>query len=124
MQPENLLLNAEIIRQGYALAYTEFPFGMMEQFRALEREPREAAGGLWASITIDGHAGNDSVERTDAASLCSSSGEHVLSGRLSADSRASIFDSSKCRLFPATCGLLVLLPFSTRHIYRQASHRK
>jgi hypothetical protein len=29
------LLNAEIIRQGYGFAYTQFPFRMMEQFRAL-----------------------------------------------------------------------------------------
>jgi len=49
LQPENLLLNAEIIRQGYGFAYTQFPFRMMEQFRALEREAREAGRGLWAT---------------------------------------------------------------------------
>jgi micrococcal nuclease len=49
LQPENLLLNAEIIRQGYGFAYTDFPFRMMERFRALEREAREAGRGLWAS---------------------------------------------------------------------------
>ena len=49
LQPENLLLNAEIIRQGYGFAYTRFPFRMMDEFRALEREAREAARGLWAS---------------------------------------------------------------------------
>ena len=49
LQPENLLLNAEIIRQGYGFAYTRFPFRMMDQFRALEREAREAGRGLWAS---------------------------------------------------------------------------
>jgi len=48
LQPDNLLLNAEIIRQGYGFAYTQFPFRMMEQFRALEREAREAGRGLWA----------------------------------------------------------------------------
>ena len=48
LQPENLLLNAEIIRQGYGFAYTQFPFRMMEHFRALEREAREAGRGLWA----------------------------------------------------------------------------
>jgi hypothetical protein len=26
LQPDNLLLNAEIIRQGYGFAYTQFPF--------------------------------------------------------------------------------------------------
>ena len=48
LQPENLLLNAEIIRLGYGFAYTRFPFRMMDQFRALEREAREAGRGLWA----------------------------------------------------------------------------
>ena len=48
LQPDNLLLNAEIIRQGYGFAYTQFPFRMMGQFRALEREAREAGRGLWA----------------------------------------------------------------------------
>ena len=48
-QMEAFLLNAEIIRQGYGFAYTVFPFRMMEQFRALEREAREAGRGLWAS---------------------------------------------------------------------------
>ena len=49
LQPEGLLLNAEIIRQGYGFAYTQFPFRMIEQFRSLEREAREAGRGLWAS---------------------------------------------------------------------------
>jgi micrococcal nuclease len=48
LQPEDLLLNAEIIRQGYGFAYTQFPFRMMAEFRALEREAREAGRGLWA----------------------------------------------------------------------------
>ena len=48
LQPDNLLLNAEIIRQGYGFAYTQFPFRMMADFRALEREAREAGRGLWA----------------------------------------------------------------------------
>jgi hypothetical protein len=33
----------------YGFAYTQFPFRMMEQFRALEREAREARRGLWAT---------------------------------------------------------------------------
>jgi len=45
---DGTLLNAEIIRQGYGHAYTRFPFARMEEFRALEREAREAGRGLWA----------------------------------------------------------------------------
>ncbi len=47
--PQNVLLNAEIIRLGYGYAYTRFPFRMMAQFRALEVEARTASRGLWAA---------------------------------------------------------------------------
>ncbi len=42
------MLNSEIIKQGYGFAYIKFPFKRMEEFRALEREAREAGRGLWA----------------------------------------------------------------------------
>ncbi|NLH48650.1 MAG: thermonuclease family protein [Myxococcales bacterium] len=45
--PDGTLLNAELIRQGYGHAYTRYPFAKMEEFRALEREAREAGRGLW-----------------------------------------------------------------------------
>ena len=45
---DGTLLNAEIIRQGYGHAYTQFPFSRMEEFRRLESEAREARRGLWA----------------------------------------------------------------------------
>ena len=51
LQPGDLLLNGEIIRQGYGFAYTQFPFRMMEEFLALEREARAARRGLWATRT-------------------------------------------------------------------------
>ncbi len=41
--------NAILVREGYAHAYTRFPFQFLEQFRALEREAREQARGLWDS---------------------------------------------------------------------------
>jgi endonuclease YncB( thermonuclease family) len=41
------LLNLEIIAGGYGHAYTRFPFSKMEEFRAGERDAREAGKGLW-----------------------------------------------------------------------------
>lgn len=41
------LVNAEMIRQGYARAYTRFPFSRLEEFRGYEREARERGIGLW-----------------------------------------------------------------------------
>jgi micrococcal nuclease len=50
-QSDNLLVNKEIIRQGYRHAYTKYSFdrGRMGEFRATERSAREQKRGLWAS---------------------------------------------------------------------------
>ncbi len=42
-------LNAELVSQGYAHAYTRFPFSRIEEFRGLERKAREAGRGLWGN---------------------------------------------------------------------------
>ena len=39
--------NARLIREGYAHAYTRFPFQFMDEFRRLEQEARRAKRGLW-----------------------------------------------------------------------------
>jgi micrococcal nuclease len=41
--------NARLIREGYAHAYTRFPFQFMDEFRALEQEARREQRGLWGS---------------------------------------------------------------------------
>ncbi len=46
--PDGLFVNAEIIRQGYGHAYTQFPCKYTEEFRQLERFARQAEKGLWA----------------------------------------------------------------------------
>lgn len=45
---DGTFLNAELVRLGYAHAYTRFPFQYMDEFRAYEREARENRRGLWA----------------------------------------------------------------------------
>ena len=47
--PDGKLVQAEIIKQGYGFAYTSFPFTKSDDFRAYEREAREANRGLWNS---------------------------------------------------------------------------
>jgi hypothetical protein len=48
-QSDNLLVNKEIIWQGYRHAYTKYPFDLirMEEVRAAEREAQEHERGLW-----------------------------------------------------------------------------
>jgi micrococcal nuclease len=47
-EPDGLFLNAEMVKQGYAFAYTRFPFGHSAEFRLYEREAKEARRGVWA----------------------------------------------------------------------------
>lgn len=46
------MLNRELIRQGYAHAYTRFRFRHRVEFRQLERTARDQAVGLWSSCRI------------------------------------------------------------------------
>ncbi len=47
--PDGTFLNAEIVKQGYGHAYTQYPFKYLEQFRGYEREARELRRGLWGA---------------------------------------------------------------------------
>ncbi len=40
-------VNAELVKQGYAFAYTRFPFRYLEEFRGFEKAARERNLGLW-----------------------------------------------------------------------------
>ena len=46
--PDGLLVNAEIIRQGYARAAGGSAYSKAEKFRRLERFAKQAGKGLWA----------------------------------------------------------------------------
>ena len=45
--PDGRMLNALLLSEGYAQAYTRFPFSRIEEFRQLEVEARKAGRGLW-----------------------------------------------------------------------------
>jgi micrococcal nuclease len=47
--PDGTFLNAEIVKQGYGHAYTQYPFKYLDQFRGYEREARELGRGLWGA---------------------------------------------------------------------------
>ena len=47
-QPDEFFLNAELLKQGYARAYTRFPFARKQEFLRYEEEARKAGRGLWA----------------------------------------------------------------------------
>jgi len=46
---DGTMLNAELIRRGYAHAYTRFPFRYILEFREMARQARRESAGLWAS---------------------------------------------------------------------------
>jgi len=47
-----MMLNAELIRLGFARAYTQFRFRYREQFRRLENDARHRGVGLWSSCGV------------------------------------------------------------------------
>lgn len=47
-------INARMIEDGYAYAYTQFPFEFRLEFLKLQTAARDAGKGLWASTTCRG----------------------------------------------------------------------
>lgn len=43
------MLNVEMIRRGYAHAYTTYPFSKMEEFRSWQRDAQRGGRGLWST---------------------------------------------------------------------------
>jgi len=69
--PDERMLNAVIISEGYGHAYTRFPFSRLEEFRKLEREARDAGRGLWspdALPTLNAEEAADHIGST--ATVC------------------------------------------------------
>lgn len=49
----DMLVNQELIKEGYAFTYVVFPFTKIDDFRASEAEARAANRGLWAGCTVN-----------------------------------------------------------------------
>ncbi len=56
--PDGTFVNRELVRQGYARAYTRFPFKFREQFVADEATARREKRGLWATLSSGPVVGN------------------------------------------------------------------
>ena len=50
----NTDIGAQMVKEGYAYAYTKYPVAKMEEYKALENEAKENNRGLWADNTCDG----------------------------------------------------------------------
>lgn len=48
----SFMANERLIADGFANAYTSYPFSKMDAFRAAERSAREAGRGLWAEDAL------------------------------------------------------------------------
>jgi micrococcal nuclease len=51
--PDGTLYNAELVQDGWAFAYTVFPYSKLDEFKALENEAHSANRGLWATCNVD-----------------------------------------------------------------------
>lgn len=51
--PDGTLVNAQLIRVGYAFAYVIFPYTKLDAFKQLEAEARDQNRGLWRGCNVD-----------------------------------------------------------------------
>ena len=50
--PDNTMVNEYLVQNGYAFAYTLFPFSKLEEFRGYEKAAREQNKGLWGGCSV------------------------------------------------------------------------
>lgn len=55
---DGTFLNAEIVKQGYGFAYTNFPFKYMDAFRKYQQEAMENEAGLWGQTIASPEVSN------------------------------------------------------------------
>ena len=67
--PDGLFVNAEIIRQGYGHAYTEYPFYYQKQFQQLEGFAKKSQKGLWSSAGITASIKAEEKSKTDESNI-------------------------------------------------------
>lgn len=51
---DGTFINEQMVREGYAYAYTRFPFAFAQRFARTQRDARIAQRGLWSPLTCDG----------------------------------------------------------------------
>jgi len=51
--PNGTLYNAELVQDGWAFAYTMFPYSKLDEFKALESQAQAANRGLWAACNVN-----------------------------------------------------------------------
>ena len=72
-QPDLFFLNAELVRQGYARAYTRYPFQRKAEFVRLERDARRNRRGLWAKA--DDTSGAEPAQRDEQEATAGRAGD-------------------------------------------------
>lgn len=50
--PNGTLVNAEIIKNGYGFAYTNFPFTKLDEFKKYQEDAKRKNLGLWGSCSV------------------------------------------------------------------------
>lgn len=50
--PDGRLVEAELINNGYAFAYTQFPFEKSQEFTTLENQAKSIKKGLWGACQV------------------------------------------------------------------------
>lgn len=51
--PDRFFLNAELIKQGMATAYTKFPFKYRKEFESYEQTAKQERKGIWKTLEKD-----------------------------------------------------------------------
>lgn len=50
--PDNTLVEAQLIQNGYGFAYTQFPFSKTDEFKGYQQTAKQSSKGLWDACQV------------------------------------------------------------------------
>src|SRR3989344_5827471 len=95
-------INGEMIKQGYAFSYREYPTKMLDKFNNLEKYARENKLGLWNSCPINPSDRKSTIEKNIIPLLPNKTNGFACSGK---NICAQMLSCAEARFYLNTCGV-------------------
>lgn len=104
-------VNGEMVKQGYAFSYKQYPTKMLNKFNNFEKNAREKSLGLWGSCPSGGTATKDTVKKNTyvapaqtktGGTTTGSSGGFSCSGKTTCGQMTSC---SEAKFYLNSCGV-------------------
>ena len=95
-------INGEMIKQGYAFSYKQYPTKMLDKFNSFEKYAQEHNLGLWGACSSDDTTSKTSTKKATSSNTQKASGGFTCSGKTKCGQMTSCVEAN---FYLNTCGV-------------------